>query len=558
MGQRDGGRIRRDPPVKDGEGEAHCVRRGRAGTDRFCCWYLALGDYMAFTPPPIYSSDEPCWAIPELHATSSPGTKLGDWLKALRPPGSGGAVGYAEFTKEIKPPLHDTINAGGIRPGCSNFLSKYMPAEFVAHVTGHDYKGTSALFEYVDADRALALIGALVLAGWPPLPYGHHGAGPVPASLDALRDAGEDVGKLDEPCGVINKLFNIDDASPPTLLTDGLLRPMVHAAFATMIMYHDERMAAGEMRPVCLKLIETLAAVNVSTIQLSKWGAAIREKFDLDNVHLTMGKATIDGGAVQVIKSLGRNLSAVKSELAGLRHDLAAQRTNAPPGTPRSAPPGTPHAALDTANAAADSPMLDNMAAAATSEPSAMGPLIPMVQGAAEPKPMPMPLKDAVAAEFYANCMARGGSVGAGLGRADKARAELVLVWFNAMANDDEKLLLKPTKAGHAVPTDGERRRTVARLQRLVVTRLCEGFGTSVPRELGKGNLKATALENRVRELKDLGVKIVPSAAAFAAWRTEHEQGGAEAQQEGAPKRKRTSSPEPTASGSSGGDRGGD
>jgi hypothetical protein len=118
-----------------------------AGADRFCCWFLALGDYLAFNPPPVYNSDEPCWAIPELHATSSPGTKLGDWLKALRLPNRGGATLYAEVAKEIKPPLHDNINAGGIRPGCSNFLSKFMPAEFVAHVTGHDYKGTSARWQ---------------------------------------------------------------------------------------------------------------------------------------------------------------------------------------------------------------------------------------------------------------------------------------------------------------------------------------------------------------------------------------------------------------------------
>lgn len=40
-----------------------------------------------------------------------------------------------------------------------------------------------------------------------------------------------------------------------------------------------------------------------------------------------------------------------------------------------------------------------------------------------------------------------------------------------------------------------------------------------MPRELGKGNLSATALENRVRALK---VKIVPTAASFALWRKEH------------------------------------
>lgn len=67
-------------------------------------------------------------------------------------------------------------------------LHKYMPGELIAHVTGHDLKGTSALYEYIDASRALAIPGALVLAGWPALPWGHHGAGPKPPSLDALLD----------------------------------------------------------------------------------------------------------------------------------------------------------------------------------------------------------------------------------------------------------------------------------------------------------------------------------------------------------------------------------
>ena len=56
-----------------------------AGADRHCDWFLALGDYMTMHPPPVYNSDEPAWMIPELHGTSSPGTKLGDWLKAMRP-----------------------------------------------------------------------------------------------------------------------------------------------------------------------------------------------------------------------------------------------------------------------------------------------------------------------------------------------------------------------------------------------------------------------------------------------------------------------------------------
>ena len=311
-----------------------------AGADRHCDWFLALGDYMAMHAPPLYDSEEPSWMIPELHGTSSPGVKLGDWLKALRPLSKGGAAGYAGKGYSV-PSLPDNVNAGGIRPGVSNMLSKYMPGELVSHMTGHTFRGVSALYEYVDADRALALVGALVAAGWPALPWGQHGDGPSPPSLDALRDTAEDVDLLEQPPpdaadgerSLIDLIFNLDDASPPMLLVDGALRPMVHIAIASMIMYHDARMAAGEMRPVCLKLIEVLGRSGVTADKLSEWGDTIRAKFDTANAHLLMGRsATGDGGVAQVVRALGRSLSEMKSELGALRRDLVA----APPQPLRS------------------------------------------------------------------------------------------------------------------------------------------------------------------------------------------------------------------------------
>ena len=60
-----------------------------------------------------------------------------------------------------------------------------MPAEIAVHGSGHEFKGSSALYNYIDADRAIAVVPALVLAGWPPLPWGHHGEaeGPKVPSL---------------------------------------------------------------------------------------------------------------------------------------------------------------------------------------------------------------------------------------------------------------------------------------------------------------------------------------------------------------------------------------
>ena len=493
-----------------------------AGADRHCGWFLALGDYMTMHPPTLYNSDEPSWMIPELHETGSPGQKLGDWLKALRPLGKGGAAAYAGKGYSV-PSLPDNANAGGIRPGVSNMLSKYMPGELVAHMTGHDFRGASALYEYVDADRALALVGALVASGWPALPLGQHGDGPSPPSLDALRDTAEDVDLLEQTPpdaadgerSLIDLIFNLDDASPPMLLADGALRPMVHIAVASMIMYHDARMAAGEMRPVCLKLIEVLGRSGVTADKLSEWGNTIRAKFDTANAHLLMGRAaTGDGGVAQVVRALGRSLSEMKSELGALRRDLVAERrrsASAPP-TPASAPPNPAHlAAILIADAAA---------APAAGSPG-MGSLISTVVGGTEATPATIEIKGAEVGDFYANCMARGGGLPPGISRQDKDKGDQVMEWFNAMATDDEKLLLKPVKPGHALPSSGDRRRTAVRLHKLVVARLSEAFGDHVPRELGKGNLAVYSLDNRLRALKALTppITITPNKYAFATWR---------------------------------------
>ena len=66
--------------------------------------------------------------------------------------------------------------------------------------------------------------------------------------------------------------------------------------------------------------------------------------------------------------------------------------------------------------------------------------------GGTEPTPAPIDIKGAEASDFYANCMARGGGLPPGLSRQDRDKGDQVLTWFNAMATDDEKLLLKPAK----------------------------------------------------------------------------------------------------------------
>ena len=82
----------------------------------------------------------------------------------MKPLARGGSKEYAAVAV---PALPDNITAGGIRPGASNFLARYMPGEFIVHVTGHELTGSSAVYDYIDAYRALAIIGATVLHGFP-------------------------------------------------------------------------------------------------------------------------------------------------------------------------------------------------------------------------------------------------------------------------------------------------------------------------------------------------------------------------------------------------------
>eukprot|EP00966_Prymnesium_polylepis_P267948 6189938-Prymnesium_polylepis.3 len=126
-----------------------------------------------------------------------------------------------------------------------------MPCELISHLSGHATAGGSALQEYIDPSRALAIPGAQVLAGHPALPWAQLGEGPRPPTLEALEELGVDVEELE---GTMDTLFHLDSAAPPMLLRGGKLRPMIHTAFASMLMYHQERLDSGEMREVVVML----------------------------------------------------------------------------------------------------------------------------------------------------------------------------------------------------------------------------------------------------------------------------------------------------------------
>ena len=92
------------------------------------------------------------------------------------------------------------------------------------------------------------------------------------------------------------------------------------------------------------------------------------------------------------------------------------------------------------------------------------------------------------------------------------------------MANDLEKAALRPARAGEVLADKGQQRAIADRLHALVVARLsaCWPEG-QVPRELGKGSLSVSSLENRLRAITALPGKQTPDVEGFAEWRKAHE-----------------------------------
>ena len=113
-----------------------------AGVDRHADWFLALGDYLICQPDrAIYSEDKAAWVFPKLQRTSSPGTTMGNYIKALLPSDRGGHGDYQD-ERVVLPQLAPGVTAGGIRPGACNSLNAAMPGELAIHVTAVPIFGT--------------------------------------------------------------------------------------------------------------------------------------------------------------------------------------------------------------------------------------------------------------------------------------------------------------------------------------------------------------------------------------------------------------------------------
>lgn len=126
-----------------------------------------------------------------------------------------------------------------------------VPDIFAAVKTGHDLTSVSAMYDYMGAGLVLTIPGAVPLAGWPPVPWGQLGPGAQPACLDALSECGVHLPQL---LLVMEEVFNLNDCSPPGFLEGGQMRGAVECAFATLLMYYEERFDAGEMHKVQVRV----------------------------------------------------------------------------------------------------------------------------------------------------------------------------------------------------------------------------------------------------------------------------------------------------------------
>lgn len=392
-----------------------------------------------------------------------------------------------------------------------------MPDSWAISLTGHDMTGFSKLYEYVDFSLANSITAAQVLAGWPAPPYGQRSIGPRSPRLQLVVATGRTLESLD---AIADEVFNIHSKSSPLLMASGSgqpgsLRELVRTAFASLLMYDEQREAAGEMHFVRMKLREAVAAVypNEDAIQLIRsWCAIIASEFRTRNCHLINPVTANDTSAMQqmgrIINELGERVGELsKAVLAGNQLNLAlqaqvAELQNNLSGlpAPAAAPPspsgarGVVVAAADTGDENADDSRSDD------DEALALVPVKPdtaiahaaaqldvnnaLVRTAPHVANTPGDLEDKISADQFFGIAMRdhGGEVPPTAKKQDTHRMQLVIHLFKMMATDSELALLKNKR------TDtGARLEILEQLSALVQVRVkmvLQGYGVKLPAQL--------------------------------------------------------------------------
>ena len=444
-----------------------------AGADRHSDWLIDFGDNLVLARGSILwknpdDESKKCWLLPDMVGPGSSSTKLSNYIKALQPEGRAGSlVRYAgvacPWIVDDEPvDLPPQPTAAGIRPGASDTLAMHVPAELAVHTTGHDLTNLSALWEYLHARVALCVPGAVVLAGWPSFPYGQNGKGPVHPSLQPLLRAEVPLKFLE---AFADELFSLHDGSPPMLLQGGPCRKMIHATLATLVMYYQDRCKANEASTVLAQMRDSYAKLASKTDDphtiFVKWGAAIRKRFDLDNLHLTTRQAHGElEQLVGAIHTLSHVMNGVQSQLSDvavriislesrldsvdrrLSSGAAAQSPNIPvPTPPVAACRPADHASPPPATAATATPAaVDQPQTSAASHDSHSA--LEVLRGVGDIKHYST--ARVLGGQFYLDCMARGGHL-VPVDDRRKASCQRVLDAYVAMTSQEERRILTET-----------------------------------------------------------------------------------------------------------------
>ena len=289
-----------------------------AARDRHADVALALADHFVLNRFKPYCPDDAAYVFPDVVMLSNPNDKLNGFIKNVN-----------RCDNKLADPgidLFEGACAAGIRRGSANELHSVMPAQFAVALTGHEMTGFTKLYEYINSNVANAITAATVLGRWPAPVFGHTTIGPRLPSVEAIIDiVGKGVRTTLED--IVDVLFNVDDAAPPMVMREGDGRPrgkfrtgLLHM-LATLIMHSDDRDAAGEM-VIVNETLRTAVARSVDEaprVVISRWGRAIRRKFDADNHHLVAATATPEAQAtVNIIAELA-------GQVAELSRTVAAQ-----------------------------------------------------------------------------------------------------------------------------------------------------------------------------------------------------------------------------------------
>lgn len=187
-----------------------------------------------------------------------------------------------------------------------NLLIAHMGEAYVTAMTGHDSSLRTAMNHYVDACLTLCIPGATIIAGFPAFLlyfYHQHIVPPKPADFKALF-AHEDEARLEN---LVDALYQLHDASLPQLRRGGALRPLVHACFASQVMWYKERQQHRELKVVRDAMIDAMGdktlGLNLSRQEaedkFESWSKTLYTGFLAKNLHLNKRHA-IDAASASV------------------------------------------------------------------------------------------------------------------------------------------------------------------------------------------------------------------------------------------------------------------